>query len=1176
MKLRDIYDRKIDREINPAVVVSDKKKETIQAEIREYVFTDELIEKLFKLLDTVINKREGKSGIWINGYYGSGKSHFIKFAHFCLNPETQEEAFAHFINKAEGYDATRPGADWNITPSNIALLKKKIQASGINNIMFNVEDETDDGSGERLTRIFLNMFNKFRGYNANDIPLALLFEKYLDEKGKFGEFKRLVKDEMDYNWELDAADIAAYELEGVLEIAKRLVPELDTVSLHGKLSSPESVKIGINATLIPELQKFLADKAPNYRLLFLVDEVSQYIGANKETLLNFQNIIERVSEDCNNQVWIACTAQQTLDEVSQSAEGALDVEDEFGKILGRFDTRISLQSNDAAYITQKRVLEKNSQGLEVLNKIFHKNEDYILNQFKITHELYKGYQNEDDFFLAYPFVPYQFKLIAHVFEAFQQLRFVIKEVKDNERSVLGITHFTAKMTADHEVGGFIPFDAFYNQQFHTNLTQRGARAIQNALELSYVQENPFAQRVVKALFMISNLLEGQRQTFPSNIDNLTVLLMDQLDQNKMKLQKEAKKVLDKLVEESIIREDKGSFFFFNEDEIDVQNLIKSQTLNLDYRLEQFDTFFRKMASLRNKFSYGTNDFRVGYSVEGKEFFRNGDFNVLVLLNDKTPVAQKALSLAKTDLAVCVNEWFNKDGQLRKDFEWYCKTLLFFSKQGDGGAGERVKTLENFKVRNSELEKKIRYQLGQKYAETRFISEQRIIEPDQVNGGKPEERTKNAIDKHLSGVYKHHMLAEGYAKNQADLKRSAALAAQEKDLFNNSLSPAELMVNDLISSYNGQMTVHDLINEFAKPPFGWRHEAVLDILVHLVKKKKREFKYRNQPRYPIVDFINKAVSTPERMVCEVVSGEEIGQDVIDDTLFCFREVFNRDLPGMTDGNELFEAIVAELQRERLKYQPYEDEYHGAYPFGVCFHEATKLLNNWSNIRAPKGLFEAIHTGKDAAKDLLDAAKGMADFASQNRKDYDVIRKFHEANRENFQELSLDAQEKADKIGRFLKMEDPRREYRHIRKAYDELRKALEELKQQLIGEVAQQYEAIFDELEAEQSKRGVADAQVYADRHRTIQLIRRLDSIGQLRNKKLSAQNFKAEQLRALIEYAAAQPAPPSGARVGEPEVYFITNVKATISSEAELEEYLAQARKDMLALLRRNKTIIIK
>jgi hypothetical protein len=343
--------------------------------------------------------------------------------------------------------------------------------------------------------------------------LAILLEKTIDQKGKFTEFKNLIDVELGFNWETDSAQVSSFQLDSVLEIAKKVCPDLDIISLHSKLSNPESYKIGINAVLIPELKEYLNTKDKDYRLLFLVDEVSQYVGSNKEILLNFQNIIERISEDCNNQVWIACTAQQTLDEVSFGADGVQDVQDEFGKILGRFDTRISLQSNDASYITQRRVLDKNSKGISELTKVYAANKDYIENQFKISHELFKGYKNEEEFLFGYPFVPYQFKLIAHVFEAFQQLKFVIKEVKDNERSVLGITHFTAKQHADDEVGGFIPFDGFYNQQFHTNLTNRGAKAIENGLELAYVKSNPFAARVVKVLFMISNLLENRRQTF---------------------------------------------------------------------------------------------------------------------------------------------------------------------------------------------------------------------------------------------------------------------------------------------------------------------------------------------------------------------------------------------------------------------------------------------------------------------------------------------------------------------------------------------------------------------------------------------------------------------------------------------------------------------------------------
>src|SRR5690606_33300413 len=122
--------------------------------------------------------------------------------------------------------------------------------------------------------------------------------------------------------------------------------------------------------------------------------------------------------------------------------------------------------------TQKRILDKNSKGIEALGKIFRENTDYIQNQFKIQHELYKGYLDLASFELAYPFVPYQFKLISHVFEAFQNLGYVIKQVKDNERSLLGITHYTVKQNAQLPVGQFISFDRFYNQQLEQNLTQR--------------------------------------------------------------------------------------------------------------------------------------------------------------------------------------------------------------------------------------------------------------------------------------------------------------------------------------------------------------------------------------------------------------------------------------------------------------------------------------------------------------------------------------------------------------------------------------------------------------------------------------------------------------------------------------------------------------------------------
>jgi len=173
MQLKEIFDRDIYRHINAAVVVSDRKKATIDAEIKEYVFTDELVEELFLILDTIINNKKEKTGIWINGYYGSGKSHFMKYVHFLLNNETSDLAFERLEKGVSGYDTMKSGSKDNITLSNLRLLQKSVISSHFDDIMFNVLDVAGDNMEESFTRIFLYMFNKFRGYNSSNIPLAI-------------------------------------------------------------------------------------------------------------------------------------------------------------------------------------------------------------------------------------------------------------------------------------------------------------------------------------------------------------------------------------------------------------------------------------------------------------------------------------------------------------------------------------------------------------------------------------------------------------------------------------------------------------------------------------------------------------------------------------------------------------------------------------------------------------------------------------------------------------------------------------------------------------------------------------------------------------------------------------------------------------------------------------------
>lgn len=189
MQIQEIFERKIDRHINAAVVVGDDKKEVTEAEISEYVFTRDLVNQLHKLLDTIINGKNGKTGIWISGYYGSGKSHFLKYVHYCLHPDYKEKALSHLEESLSGI---KQDID-DVTPAQIRNLKKQLEKQEIDTILFNVENVSGNQT-EQITRIFLNQFNKFRGYNASNIPLARLLEKQLDKEGLFGDFKKKLKE----------------------------------------------------------------------------------------------------------------------------------------------------------------------------------------------------------------------------------------------------------------------------------------------------------------------------------------------------------------------------------------------------------------------------------------------------------------------------------------------------------------------------------------------------------------------------------------------------------------------------------------------------------------------------------------------------------------------------------------------------------------------------------------------------------------------------------------------------------------------------------------------------------------------------------------------------------------------------------------------------------------------
>ena len=112
MIIKDMFYKGIDREINGVIKVGQKDKENVYQELDEYVVTEELNKYMNRFFDAYkrgLTGRTDKMGVWISGFFGSGKSHFLKILSYILsdkvvvNPEdgTEHTASSFFLDGAK-------------------------------------------------------------------------------------------------------------------------------------------------------------------------------------------------------------------------------------------------------------------------------------------------------------------------------------------------------------------------------------------------------------------------------------------------------------------------------------------------------------------------------------------------------------------------------------------------------------------------------------------------------------------------------------------------------------------------------------------------------------------------------------------------------------------------------------------------------------------------------------------------------------------------------------------------------------------------------------------------------------------------------------------------------------------------------------------------------------------
>ncbi|KOY80017.1 BREX system P-loop protein BrxC [Lysinibacillus macroides] len=959
MLLKEMFLKDIERDIRGVIKVAQTNEADIYQELDEYVVTQELhrhFSKFYENYQKGINGKTDKMGVWISGFFGSGKSHFLKILAYLLeNRAVQGKKPVDFFEE-------------KIKDSLVYANMKRTADVDTEVILFNIDSKSslDNKSKEdAILRVFMKVFYEHRGYYG-DIPGVAEMEKYLDKQGVYETFKTEFKALAGESWE-DRRNSFYFDADFVIGALVKATNMTEESARNWFENGVNNFEISIEK-FAKDVKEYIDSKGPNFHLVFLVDEIGQYIGDSRNLMLNLQTLTEDLGTYAQGKVWIMVTSQESIDSIVK-VKG-----DDFSRIQGRFDTRLSLSSISVDEVIKKRILEKYPH---VLNKLRadYPNKSAILKNlisFRESTADLRGYDNDLEFGDVYPFVPYQFKLLQNVFEQVRKHGSSGKHLSEGERSMLSAFKEAGLRYKDAEEGSLIPFYAFYDtiKEF---LNPSISRVIEGAKENPALKDDPFNVDLLKVLFMIKYIKE-----LPANIDNIATLMVTRIDEDKLQLKEKIKASLRKLISQTLIQKNGDNYSFLTDDEQDINKEIK------DTKIEE-EILKRELRSYIFDGLYGDKKF-----VYSKQYM----FPFNQKMDEKNHGSQTA-SIGVQIFSPLSEQYFKSDQEL----------MMMSS-----GSGEMIIKLGGNEIYVEEMEEALRIEehrrkknipqlpenlqniLNNKLAEVRdrrrrvqelledavkdavfFVNGEKM----DIKGSNVKEKFNTALKQLVDNVY----TKLGYVKEHLDNEREliSILASDDQQIsFDEQISsnPNELAKRevyefiDLQEQIGKQMRVKLVYDRFQDKPYGWKQLDIARLVAELLKEQRIRIRYNSEYMEPEKDT-NKLLTifgkTTEADKGIITKRVKVDEALIRTAKRVCKEVFNTtDLADDEDG--LVKDIRTLIANQIAEINAYKARFEGRkYPGMSLLNKGLEYFEQFNNQLDNSSFFTKL---KDLEDDLAD--------------------------------------------------------------------------------------------------------------------------------------------------------------------------------------------------------------
>ena len=905
-------------------------------------------------------------GVWISGFFGSGKSHLLKILSYILDNEVigDKHAIDFFIDDKKISDP-------------MVLADMKLAANTPSDVtIFNIDAKSEsDGKSNKdaIVNVFLKVFNNSLGF-CGAIPYIADLERKLTEDGKYEEFKASYQKVTAHDWYEERHEFLSKQ--------DRVVNALVDMGYMSEKAAWNwcDAAIGDYQISIEDFAKrvkaYIDSMGNNHHVVFLVDEIGQYIGDDSKLMLNLQTVTEELGRECMGKAWVIVTSQQDIDSITK-VKG-----NDFSKIQGRFDTRLSLSSANVDTVIKKRILDKNETAAQTLRLLYEQKSTIIKNLIVFNDGVEKKlYANDRDFAEVYPFIPYQFNLLASVLTSIRTHGASGKHLSEGERSMLALFKESAEAIKEKEVGAIVPFHRFYDA-LENFLDHSHKGVIMKAYDNNYInpdhkESDVFTINVLKALFMIKYVLEIE-----SNIDNIVSLMVENIDDDRITIKEKVEESLKVLMRQMLVQKNGSLYVFLTDEEQEINREIDSQNVEMAEVINKVSEMIFEDIFTDKKYRYPTFNGRYSFgfnqAVDDRPY-KSGqgyDFGLRILTpwyeggNDDTTLRMMS-GQGREVLVVLPN-----DAAFLDEIRQYLKIEKFLRLNTSTQLAkyETIKEAKRVEMRERNANAKLYLTESLKEATIYVNGDTVRTSAKEVTG-----RISESIGRLVQIVYNKLSYID-VACGEAEIRKMFHSTNQLTLGLEGTTEPNTHALDDVLSFIAQNTHMHmktsmkTIKDRFMKAPYGFVEDDVHWLVARLFKRGDLAFtvngasvNQNNKTEEELISFITKKTFVEKLLMEERVRVNEKDKKAVRDVM---KEVF-----GTSGVAEDEDSIMKNFQRyaqntinEILRLEPQYQRY--TFPGKKALETGKRIMQSVLQIQSPLEFFQYVSKNREDYYDFME--------------------------------------------------------------------------------------------------------------------------------------------------------------------------------------------------------------